>query len=91
MTNKLKDPYAGITSEAAVSAIGNRYDLILVGARRVRELNRGDLAKIEPRYGNLITAQIEIERGLVDRKYLFKEQNIDVQRNHKSQRTTRHV
>lgn len=73
---KLKDPHAGLTSEAAVEAIGNRYDLVLVAARRVRELNRGDAAKIDPRYGSLVTAQVEIEQGLVDRKYLFKEQDV---------------
>ena len=84
MTNKLKDPHAGITSEDAVAAIGNRYDLILIAARRVRELNRGDPAKIDPRYGNLVTAQVEIEEGLIDRKYLLKDQNVNNIRNRKN-------
>jgi DNA-directed RNA polymerase omega subunit len=74
--NKLKDPYAGLTSQAAVEAVGNRYDLILIGARRVRELNRGDAAKISPRYGSLVTAQVEIEQGLVGRDYLKKDINV---------------
>lgn len=78
--NKLKDPYAGLTSQAAVEAVENRYDLILIGARRVRELNRGDAAKIDPRYGNLVTAQVEIEQGLVGRDYLKKDQDIPTRR-----------
>jgi DNA-directed RNA polymerase subunit omega len=77
---KLKDPNAGITSQDAVAAIGNRYDLVLIGARRVRELNRGDPAKIDPRYGNLVTAQIEIEQGLVGRDYLKKDTNVTSRR-----------
>ena len=28
---------AGLTSQAAVEAIGNRYAMVLVGARRMRE------------------------------------------------------
>lgn len=75
MVKKLKDPYAGITSEAAVEAVGNRYDLILIAARRVRELNQNYAAKIDPRYGSLVTAQVEIEEGLVDRSYLLKDQD----------------
>ncbi len=67
---KLKDPHAGLTSQAAVEAVGNRYDLVLIGAQRVRELSRGAAARIEPRYGNLVTAQVEIEQGLVGRDYL---------------------
>ena len=37
---------AGLNSETAVAMIGNRYDLVLAGARRMRELGRGDLPKI---------------------------------------------
>lgn len=73
---KLKDPHAGLTSEAAVAAVGNRYDLILIGARRVRELNQNYAAKIDPRYGALVTAQVEIEQGLIDRTYLLKDQDV---------------
>lgn len=83
---KLKDPHAGITSQLAAEAVGNRYDLVLIGARRVRELNRGDAAKIDPRYGNLVTAQIEIEQGLVSRDYLKKEQDVAPRRRHREHR-----
>ena len=85
--NKLKDPYAGLTSQAAVEAVGNRYDLILIGARRVRELNRGDAARISPRYGSLVTAQVEIEEGLVGREYLKRETDIAPKRNRKVRNT----
>jgi len=84
---KLKDPHAGLTSQAAVEAVGNRYDLILIGARRVRELNRGDAARIDPRYGSLVTAQVEIEQGLVGRDYLKRETDIAPKRNRKVRNT----
>ena len=31
---------AGLTSQHAVEALGNRYDLVLVAAQRARELDR---------------------------------------------------
>ena len=37
---------AGLTSGAAVEALGNRYDLVLVASQRVRELRRGHAPKI---------------------------------------------
>ena len=40
------DRTAGLNSELAVEMIGNRYNLILAGARRMRELSRGDMPKI---------------------------------------------
>jgi DNA-directed RNA polymerase subunit omega len=79
-----KDPTAGLTSEAAVAAIGNRYDLVLVGARRMRELGRGDLAKLDARgHGVCVTALKEIEAGLVTRDYLYKEQDVAPRRRFK--------
>ena len=32
---------ARISSELAARAVGSKYDLVLIGARRARELNRG--------------------------------------------------
>jgi DNA-directed RNA polymerase omega subunit len=37
---------ARITSQAAVSMIGNRYEMVLIAARRARELARGDAPKV---------------------------------------------
>jgi DNA-directed RNA polymerase subunit omega len=79
-----KDPTAGLTSEAAVAAIGNRYDLVLVGARRMRELGRGDTPKVDARgHGFCVTALKEIEAGLVTRDYLYKEQDLAPRRRFK--------
>jgi DNA-directed RNA polymerase omega subunit len=73
---------AGLTSEAAVNAIGNRYELVLVGARRMRELGRGDMPKIAmpQRHSPAVTALLEIEAGKVTRDYLFKEQEVEPRR-----------
>lgn len=74
----------GLTSGAAVDAVGNRYDLILIGARRARELARGDLPKMAgPRHSTVVTALKEIENGKVGRDYLYKEQDIEPRRRYK--------
>lgn len=79
-----KDPTAGISSELAVAAVGNRYDLVLVGARRMRELGRGDMPKLDASgHGFCVTALMEIEAGLVTRDYLFKDQDVAPRRRHK--------
>ena len=72
-----EDRMDGLSCQAAVESIGNRYDLILVGARRARELSRGDAARVTSRRGPVVTAMKEIEAGKVTRNYLFKEQDID--------------
>jgi DNA-directed RNA polymerase subunit omega len=72
MTYK-SDENAGLTSQAAVAAIGNRYDLVLVAARRLRELNRGDAKRVLSRHNNSVVVLEEIEQGKVTRDYLFKE------------------
>ena len=68
----------GLSNEAAVAAVENRYDLVLIGARRARELGRGDKPKLDgPKHSAVVTALKEIELGLVGRNYLYKEQEID--------------
>jgi len=67
---------ARITSEVAANKVG-RYDLILIGARRARELNRGWHPRMTTNNGHVVTALREIEAGLVGRDYLLKPQNID--------------
>jgi DNA-directed RNA polymerase omega subunit len=68
---------ARLTSELASRKIGGQYDLVLVAARRTRELNRGwaPLVKCDNSLG--VTALREIEAGLVGRDYLRKPQNLD--------------
>ena len=68
---------ARLTSEAAVEAIGNRYDLVLIASRRVRELNRGWRATVTCNNGSVVTALREIEAGNIGRDYLRKPQNLD--------------
>ncbi len=66
-----------ITSELAVKAIGNRYDLVLVAARRARELNAGWMPKIINNSGSVVTALEEIEAGHIGRDYLLKPTKLD--------------
>jgi len=67
------DPTDGLSNEEAVSAVGNRYDLVLIAARRVRELAHGGYRpKIATPHGPVLTALKEIEQGKVDRSYLLK-------------------
>ena len=68
---------ARLTSELAAKAVGNKYDLVLIAARRVRELKRGWLPKINCNNDLPVTALREIEAGLVGRDYLLKPRTID--------------
>jgi DNA-directed RNA polymerase omega subunit len=83
-----KDPAAGLSSEAAVTAIGNRYDLVLIAARRVRELHRGDAIRIEEnRHGAVVTTLLEIEQGKVGLDYLLKDTHVEIKRQRRTPRT----
>jgi DNA-directed RNA polymerase subunit omega len=74
----------GLSNEAAVAAVENRYDLVLIGARRARELGRGDKPRIDgPKHGAVVTALKEIELGLVGRDYLYKQLDIEPRRRYK--------
>lgn len=71
----------GLSNEAAVAAVENRYDLVLIGSRRARELGRGDIPKLGgPKHSPVVTALKEIEHGLVGRDYLYRSQNLDFKR-----------
>ena len=61
---------ARISSEKAVEAVGNRYDLILIASQRVRELKSGHRPKVVTQNGPTVTALTEIEEGLIGREYL---------------------
>lgn len=58
------------TSEAAVNAVGNRYDLVLIASVRTRELMSGHRSKINTTNAPVVTALREIEEGHVGREYL---------------------
>jgi DNA-directed RNA polymerase subunit omega len=66
----------GLTSQAAVAAVGNRYDLVLIASRRTRELSRGGVSLVPSRHGPALTALKEIEAGKVGREYLLKDPDI---------------
>jgi DNA-directed RNA polymerase subunit omega len=72
---------ARITSQAAVAMIGNRYEMVLVAARRARELARGDAPRVTKVSSHAVTALREIEQGHVDRSWLYKPQDV-VSRSH---------
>jgi DNA-directed RNA polymerase subunit omega len=68
----LKEHMARISSEKAVQAVGNRYNLVLIAAARVRELQTGHKPKMRSKDGPVLTALREIEDKLVGNEYLKK-------------------
>ena len=69
-----------IVSEKAVAKIGNRFDLILVASRRVRELVNGYRPFVNIKGDYATIALTEIEEGYVGREYLLKPTEIDSDR-----------
>ena len=61
-----------IDTDKCVENIGNRFDLVLVAAVRVRELRRGHTKQVLGLNSPTITALKEIEAGLIGREYLKK-------------------
>ena len=74
---------ARITSQDAVEMIGNRYELVLIAARRARGLARGDMPKVTKVTGHAVTALREIEQGFVDRSWLYKPQDVVSKSHHR--------
>lgn len=71
----------GLSNETCVAMVENRYDLVLIGARRARELARGDMPRVGgQRRSHIVTALKEIEAGKVTRDYLYKEQDLTPQK-----------
>jgi DNA-directed RNA polymerase subunit omega len=68
---------ARLTSELAAAAVGNKYDLVLIASRRVRELKRGWHPKVVCNNDLPVTALREIEAGLIGRDYLLKPRTLD--------------
>lgn len=63
---------ARVTVQAAVEKIGNRFDLVLVAARRARQIQAGDKDALVPEDHDKYTviALREIEKGLITREML---------------------
>ena len=68
---------ARLTSERAAAAVGNKYDLVLIAARRARELKRGWRPLVQCDNDVLVTALREIEEGKIGRDYLLKPRTLD--------------
>lgn len=66
---------ARITSQKAMEAIGNKYDMILIAASRARELRKGSAPKVSKLNGPCITALREIEEGQIDMEYFMKKKS----------------
>ena len=64
---------ARITSQEAVEQVGNRYDLILIGSVRARELKKGHIP-LTSKVGSspVVTALREIEEGKIGLEYISK-------------------
>jgi DNA-directed RNA polymerase subunit omega len=63
---------ARLTSELAVTQVGNRFDLVLIAAIRSRELKKGHMPLVPSKNGPNVTALREIEAGKIGREYLEK-------------------
>ena len=59
-----------IDTDQCVEMIGNRFDLVLIAAARVRELRRGHAKQVSGTNSPTITALQEIEAGFIGRDYL---------------------
>jgi DNA-directed RNA polymerase subunit omega len=68
---------ARLTSELAAAAVGNKYDLVLIASRRVRELKRGWQPRVKCNNDIPVTALREIEAGFIGRDYLLKPRTLD--------------
>lgn len=66
---------ARITSQKAMEAIGNKYDMILIAASRARELRRGSTPKVSKVNGVCVTALREIEEGQIDMEYFMRKKS----------------
>ena len=75
-----KERTAGLTSQEAVAAVGNRYDLVLIASQRVRELKDGAEPRVQSRHGPILTALKEIEQGHIGRDNLYKTDDIEQRR-----------
>jgi DNA-directed RNA polymerase omega subunit len=66
----MTDTRVQYSSEAAVTMVENRFDLVLIAATRVRELKTGHKSTLGSKSGPVTTTLREIEQGLIGREYL---------------------
>lgn len=77
---------ARVTVEDAVAKVGNRFDLVLIAARRARQISQNSSKPLvdEENDKPTVIALREIEAGLIDEDFLNKQDHKD-QLNSKTQ------
>ena len=69
-----KDTHAQICCQESIDKIGDRYDLVLIAARRARELSNGWNTTLDKKeFSAPVVALNEIEQGLIGKEYLGKD------------------
>ena len=69
---KSKSLTNSVDTDKCVANVGSRFDLVLIAARRARELKRGHKKMVDTPNGIIVSALQEIEAGLIGREYLKK-------------------
>lgn len=65
---------ARVTVEDAVAKVGNRFDLVLLAARRARQIASGSNPLVEEEKDKpTVIALREIEEGLITKEFLDKQ------------------
>jgi len=61
-----------LSSEDAVKAYGDRFEMVLAASQRARELKNGHMPRVEGKNGFIVTALNEIEQGKYTRADFLK-------------------
>ena len=61
-----------LSSEDAVAAYGDRFEMVLAASQRARELRAGHMPRVEGKNGYIVTALNEIEQGKYTRQDFLK-------------------
>jgi DNA-directed RNA polymerase subunit omega len=65
-------PGTRLDMQKCADAIGNRFEMVVVAARRAREIQRGHATKMTTKSKPVVAALEEIQAGLVGKEYLLK-------------------
>jgi DNA-directed RNA polymerase subunit omega len=68
-TVEVSPPMARITVEDCLERVGNRFELVLVGARRAKQLLKGARPLVESDNKEIVTALREVAAGEVALEY----------------------
>lgn len=69
---------ARVTVEDAVNKVGNRFDLVLLAARRARQISMGSKPLVDEENDKpTVIALREIEEGLISEEFLDKQDRKD--------------